>query len=231
MACDLLCEACSSCAQRPHTPSHTHHTRAKRRLHPRIAHFKTATKHHNKTLTQHPNHTTTPQKPQKGVKCLLEDEAVLIGGANHSHATQDLTEAIAAGDYPEWTLFVQTLDLGREGALDFDPLDVTKVGRFFVFGFWLLFLVGLGAKRVVLLSSCCTGTRSSSSLNSHTHTHTKPNIHKNPKTWPEDVFPLQPVGRMVLNRNIDNFFNENEQLAFCPALVVPGERLMREGGE
>jgi catalase len=42
------------------------------------------------------------------------------------------------------------------------------------------------------------------------------------KTWPEDIFPLQPVGRMVLNRNPDNFFLENEQLAFCPALVVPG---------
>jgi hypothetical protein len=28
---------------------------------------------------------------------------------------------------------------------------------------------------------------------------------------------------MVLNRNPDNFFNENEQVAFCPALVVPGE--------
>lgn len=32
------------------------------------------------------------------------------------------------------------------------------------------------------------------------------------KTWPEDLFPLQPVGRMVLNRNPDNFFNENEQV-------------------
>jgi hypothetical protein len=42
------------------------------------------------------------------------------------------------------------------------------------------------------------------------------------KIWPENLFPLQPVGRMVLNKNIDNFFNENEQLAFCPALVVPG---------
>ncbi len=27
---------------------------------------------------------------------------------------------------------------------------------------------------------------------------------------------------MVLNRNPDNFFAENEMLAFCPALVVPG---------
>ncbi len=47
------------------------------------------------------------------------------------------------------------------------------------------------------------------------------------KTWPEDLFPLQPVGRMVLNRNVDNFFQENEMVAFCPAIIVPGER-MRE---
>ena len=43
------------------------------------------------------------------------------------------------------------------------------------------------------------------------------------KTWPEDIFPLQPVGRMVLNKNPDNFFNENEQVAYCPALIVPGK--------
>ena len=42
------------------------------------------------------------------------------------------------------------------------------------------------------------------------------------KIWPEQLFPLQPVGRMVLNKNPDNFFTENEQLAFCPALIVPG---------
>lgn len=42
------------------------------------------------------------------------------------------------------------------------------------------------------------------------------------KTWPEDRFPLLEVGRMVLNKNINNFFNENEQVAFAPALVVPG---------
>ena len=43
------------------------------------------------------------------------------------------------------------------------------------------------------------------------------------KIWPEDIFPLQPVGRLVLNRNVDNFFAENEQLAFCPANIVPGK--------
>jgi len=45
------------------------------------------------------------------------------------------------------------------------------------------------------------------------------------KTWPEDKFPLMPVGKMVLNRNQDNFFAEVEQAAFCPAAVVPGIEL------
>lgn len=103
----------------------------------------------------------------QGVKCLTPDEAVVVGGSNHSHATKDLTDAIAAGDYPEWKLYIQTMDPLDQEKYEFDPLDVTK-------------------------------------------------------TWPEDIFPLQQVGRMVLNKNIDNFFAENEQLAFCPALVVPG---------
>ncbi|GFZ09450.1 catalase 2 [Actinidia rufa] len=106
-------------------------------------------------------------KPTCGVKCLLEEESVKVGGSNHSHATQDLYDSIAAGNYPEWKLFIQTIDPDHEDRFDFDPLDVTK-------------------------------------------------------TWPEDILPLQPVGRLVLNKNIDNFFAENEQLAFCPAIIVPG---------
>ncbi|MDY6917363.1 MAG: catalase [Chloroflexota bacterium] len=42
------------------------------------------------------------------------------------------------------------------------------------------------------------------------------------KTWPEDKFPLMAVGKMVLNRNPDNYFAEVEQAAFCPATLVPG---------
>lgn len=45
------------------------------------------------------------------------------------------------------------------------------------------------------------------------------------KTWPEDTFPLMPVGKMVLDRNPENFFAEVEQAAFCPAAVVPGIEL------
>lgn len=105
-------------------------------------------------------------KPTCGVKSLLEEEAIRIGGTNHSHATQDLYDSIASGNYPEWKLFIQTMDPEEEDRLDFDPLDLTK-------------------------------------------------------TWPEDLFPLQPVGRLVLNKNIDNFFSENEMLAFTMTMV-PG---------
>ena len=105
--------------------------------------------------------------PKCGVESLMDEEAVIVGGTNHSHATKDLYDAIEAGDYPEWTLAIQTMNPEDEDKFDFDPLDVTK-------------------------------------------------------TWPEDQFPLQEVGRMVLNKNCDNFFTESEQLAFCPGLIIPG---------
>ena len=42
------------------------------------------------------------------------------------------------------------------------------------------------------------------------------------KLIPEELVPVKIVGRMVLNRNPDNFFAETEQVAFCTAHVVPG---------
>ena len=42
------------------------------------------------------------------------------------------------------------------------------------------------------------------------------------KIWPQDEVPLQRIGKLVLNRNPDNFFAETEQVAFCPSNVVRG---------
>lgn len=42
------------------------------------------------------------------------------------------------------------------------------------------------------------------------------------KTWPEDVFPLRPVGMMTLNKNVENFHNESEQIAFGTGVLVDG---------
>jgi catalase len=42
------------------------------------------------------------------------------------------------------------------------------------------------------------------------------------KIIPEDVVPIRKVGRLVLDRNVDNFFAETEQVAFCTQNIVPG---------
>ena len=42
------------------------------------------------------------------------------------------------------------------------------------------------------------------------------------KIIPEEVVPLEMVGKLVLDRNVDNFFAETEQVAFCPSHIVPG---------
>ncbi|MBA6316021.1 catalase [Cellulophaga baltica] len=42
------------------------------------------------------------------------------------------------------------------------------------------------------------------------------------KLIPEEMVPVKIIGRMVLNRNPDNFFAETEQVAFLPGNVVPG---------
>jgi len=42
------------------------------------------------------------------------------------------------------------------------------------------------------------------------------------KVWPEELFPLRRVGRMVLDRNAENFFAESEQIAFGTGVLVDG---------
>lgn len=42
------------------------------------------------------------------------------------------------------------------------------------------------------------------------------------KLIPEELVPVKPVGRLVLDRMVDNFFAETEQVAFCTQNVVPG---------
>ncbi|GAA4023347.1 catalase HPII [Hymenobacter glaciei] len=42
------------------------------------------------------------------------------------------------------------------------------------------------------------------------------------KLIPEDLVPVQMLGKMVLNRNVDNYFAETEQVAFHLGHVVPG---------
>ncbi|KAG1757287.1 catalase-like domain-containing protein [Suillus lakei] len=42
------------------------------------------------------------------------------------------------------------------------------------------------------------------------------------KVWPQEDVPLEEIGELVLNRVVDEFFPETEQVAFCTSHVVPG---------
>ncbi|TVY84232.1 Catalase-1 [Lachnellula suecica] len=42
------------------------------------------------------------------------------------------------------------------------------------------------------------------------------------KVWPEEIFPVRYIGELQLNKNVDEYFTQTEQVAFCTAHVVPG---------
>jgi len=45
------------------------------------------------------------------------------------------------------------------------------------------------------------------------------------KFWPEEIVPVRFFGTLTLNRNVDDFHAETEQVAFCPGNLVPGIEL------
>ncbi len=106
-------------------------------------------------------------KTEQGVKNLTADVAAQIAGENPDFHTEDLFNAIEAGDFPAWKLYVQIMPLEDADTYRFDPFDVTKV-------------------------------------------------------WSQKDYPLIEVGRMVLDRNPENYFAEVEQATFSPGNLVPG---------
>jgi catalase len=42
------------------------------------------------------------------------------------------------------------------------------------------------------------------------------------KIWPEEDIPVKVIGKITLNKNVDNFFAEVEQVAFHPGNLIPG---------
>ncbi len=106
-------------------------------------------------------------KTEQGVQNFTGEEADLMRGVDPDHATRDLYDAIARGEFPSWRLEVQVMMPEQAESYRFDPFDVTKV-------------------------------------------------------WPHADFPTMDIGRLVLNRNPENYFAEVEQAAFSPGNFVPG---------
>ncbi len=106
-------------------------------------------------------------KTDQGIKNLTREEATRLAGTDPDHATRDLFEAIARGDFPSWTLEMQIMNPEQAKDYRWNIFDITKV-------------------------------------------------------WPHADFPTIKIGKLVLNRNPENYFAEVEQAAFSPANLVPG---------
>ena len=106
-------------------------------------------------------------KTDQGIQNFTRQEAAEMCGKDPDHATRDLYESIANGEFPSWTVYAQIMTPEQVDNYRFDSFDITKV-------------------------------------------------------WPHSDAPLNPVGKMVLNRNAVNYFAEVEQAAFCPSDMVPG---------
>lgn len=66
-------------------------------------------------------------KTDQGNKTLTAEEAEILKGNDPDHATRDLSEAIARGEFPSWSVYVQIMTPQQAKKYPFDPFDVTKV--------------------------------------------------------------------------------------------------------
>ncbi|KAG2138415.1 catalase-like domain-containing protein [Suillus bovinus] len=62
----------------------------------------------------------------QGIRNNTNDEAIALAGVNPDFGTQDLYDAIAAGDYPSWTVYWQTMTAEQAENYKYNVLDLTK---------------------------------------------------------------------------------------------------------
>lgn len=102
-----------------------------------------------------------------GFRTLTDDQAKKLNGENPDYGASELIGAIESGNFPTYTVYVQTMTPEQAENFRYNILDLTKV-------------------------------------------------------WPHKEFPLRPIGKLVLNENVQNYFAEIEQIAFSPGHLVPG---------
>nr|UCK81643.1 catalase [Arenicola marina] len=66
-------------------------------------------------------------KTNQGIKCLMADQAGRLEGEDPDYATRDLYNAIASGDFPSWTMYIQVMTFDEAEKFRWNPFDLTKV--------------------------------------------------------------------------------------------------------
>lgn len=85
---------------------------------------------HTFSLINHKNERTWVKfhfKTKQGIKNFTHPEAVKMKGENPDFAQEDLVNAIANGNFPKWTLYIQTMTDEQAKEFRWNPFDVTKV--------------------------------------------------------------------------------------------------------
>lgn len=66
-------------------------------------------------------------KTDQGIECLTQQEADALAGNDGDYHTRDLFAAIARGDHPSWTLYMQVMPFDEAEHYRFNPFDLTKI--------------------------------------------------------------------------------------------------------
>jgi len=66
-------------------------------------------------------------KTMQGIRCLREEEAAGLIGADRESHQRDLFEAIERGDYPRWRFLIQVMTQEQADVFRWNPFDLTKV--------------------------------------------------------------------------------------------------------
>lgn len=66
-------------------------------------------------------------KTDQGIKNLSAQRAGELAGENPDYALEDLYNAIANGNFPSWTLYIQVMSIEEAEKCKFNPFDVTKI--------------------------------------------------------------------------------------------------------
>jgi catalase len=75
-----------------------------------------------------------PQTNQ-GIKNLSRDEAHRLSADDPDYSTRDLFNAIAAGNFPSWSFYIQVMTFEQAEKWKWNPFDLTKV-RYSVLNSW-----------------------------------------------------------------------------------------------
>ncbi|KAI3371059.1 hypothetical protein L3Q82_023694, partial [Scortum barcoo] len=135
-------------------------------------------------------------KTDQGIKNLSVEEAERLASTNPDYAIGDLFNAIANGNYPSWTFYIQVMTFKQAEKFQFNPFDLTKI----------------------FLHTCqiLLWVHSSTALYSSSSQYFAINGFLN-QVWSHKEYPLIPVGKMVLNRNPVNYLQRWSSWPLTPA--------------